>query len=216
MASTQAHAFLAQQGQVTGALDVRGSLIVWGGGQVSGRIKVWGCGKATRTALARAYADIILDRPGLFSSATVRSICTLERVEASRGAFAFRHAQEPRIDKVLIYEAQVNRMVDGSRAAQRVALSLIARDPAGDALAALHSSRPDIVYGAGGWRLAHLVIKVVLKSDRPRPPIIAVKIKPPEVLSFPRHRHENLVMDLLRDNGTLCSHEPAIVSAAAE
>ena len=33
---------LLVQGQVTGALNVRGSLIVWGGGQVSGRIKVWG------------------------------------------------------------------------------------------------------------------------------------------------------------------------------
>lgn len=33
---------LLVQGQVTGALDVRGSLIVWGGAQVSGRIKVWG------------------------------------------------------------------------------------------------------------------------------------------------------------------------------
>lgn len=33
---------LMVQGQVKGVLDVRGSLIVWGGGQVSGRIKVWG------------------------------------------------------------------------------------------------------------------------------------------------------------------------------
>lgn len=33
---------LLVQGKVEGVLDVRGALIVWGGGQVSGRIKVWG------------------------------------------------------------------------------------------------------------------------------------------------------------------------------
>lgn len=33
---------LLVQGEVGGSLDVRGCLIIWGGGQVSGRIKVWG------------------------------------------------------------------------------------------------------------------------------------------------------------------------------
>ena len=33
---------LLVQGEMKGALDVRGCLIVWGGGLVSGRIKVWG------------------------------------------------------------------------------------------------------------------------------------------------------------------------------
>lgn len=33
---------LLVQGEVGGALDVRGCLIIWGGAQVSGRIKVWG------------------------------------------------------------------------------------------------------------------------------------------------------------------------------
>jgi hypothetical protein len=181
-----------------------------------GRLKVWGCAKPMRDKLARAYAEIVLDSPGLFSAATSRRICTLEPVEGSGGSFAFRHAHERQIDKVLIYEAQVNRLVAGRRGGQKVALSLIARDPAGDALAALHASRTDIAYGAGSWQLAHLVIKVVLRSDKPRPPVIAVKIKAPEVVSFPRHRHEKLVMDLLRANGILCTREPALAAAAAE
>lgn len=181
-----------------------------------GRLKVWGCAKPMRDKLARAYAEIVLDSPGLFSAATSRRICTLELVEGSGGSFAFRHAHDRRIDKVLIYEAQVNRLVAGRRGGQKVALSLIARDPAGDALAALHASRTDIAYGAGGWQLAHLVIKVVLRSDKPRPPVIAVKIKAPEVVSFPRHRYERLVMDLLRANGILCAREPALAAAAAE
>lgn len=33
---------LLVQGEVGGSLDVRGCLIIWGGGQVSGQIKVWG------------------------------------------------------------------------------------------------------------------------------------------------------------------------------
>ena len=181
-----------------------------------GRLKVWGCAKPIRAKLARAYAEIVLDSPGLFSAATSRRICTLDLVEGSGGSFAFRHAHDRRIDKVLIYEAQVNRLVAGRRGGQKVALSLIARDPAGDALATLHASRADIAYGGGGWQLAHLVIKVVLQSDKPRPPVIAVKIKAPEVVSFPRHRHEKLVMDLLRANGILCAREPALAAAAAE
>ncbi|MCC6716836.1 MAG: hypothetical protein IT555_03040 [Acetobacteraceae bacterium] len=181
-----------------------------------GRLKAWGCAKVMRTALARAYAEIVLDSPGLFSTATSRRICTLDLVEDGRGSFTFRHAHDRRIDKVLIYEAQVNRLVAGPRGAQKVALSLMARDPAGDALAALHASRADIAYGAGGWQLAHLVIKVMLRSDKPRPPVIAVKIKAPEIVSFPRHRHEKLVMDLLRANGILCAREPALAAAAAE
>jgi hypothetical protein len=181
-----------------------------------GRLKVWGCAKAMRDKLARAYAEIVLDSPGLFSAATSRRICTLELVEGSGGSFVFRHAHERQIDKVLIYEAQVNRLVAGRRGGQKVALSLIARDPAGDALAALHASRTDIAYGVGGWQLAHLVIKVVLRSDKPRPPVIAVKIKAPEVVSFQRHRHEKLVMDLLRANGILCAREPALAPAPAE
>jgi hypothetical protein len=90
------------------------------------------------------------------------------------------------------------------------------RDPAGDALRALHESRRDIAYGSGGWRLAHLVLKVVLRSETARPPVIAVKVKPTETISFPRHRHQRLVMELLRVNGILCGREPAGVALAAE
>ena len=134
-----------------------------------GRLKIWGCAKATRVELAKAYADAVLHRPGLFNAPTSRRICTLERVEEAGSSFSFRCRHDTDIDKVLIYEAQANRMVTGPRGAQRVGLSLLARDPAGDALRALHESRRDIAYGDGGWILAHLVIKVVLRSDRARP-----------------------------------------------
>ena len=158
----------------------------------------------------------VLHRPGLFNAPTSRRICTLERVEEAGSSFSFRCRHDTDIDKVLIYEAQANRMVTGPRGAQRVGLSLLARDPAGDALRALHESRRDIAYGDGGWILAHLVIKVVLRSDRARPPTIAVKIKPAETISFPRYRHERLIMELLKVNGILCSRESRRISAAAD
>jgi hypothetical protein len=180
-----------------------------------GRLKIWGCSKSNRLALARAFSDVILDNPDLFNAPAARRLYTLERVEQAGGGFVFRHGHDDGIAKVLIYEAQVNRMMAGRRGAQRVALSLIARDPFGAALKALHSSRDDIVYGDGGWRLAHLVLKIELKSDKPRPPTIAVKIKPDSTLSFPRQRHQRRVMDLLRMNGMLCEREPASLAVAA-
>lgn len=33
---------LLVQGEIAGSLEVRGRLIVWAGGQVSGRVKIWG------------------------------------------------------------------------------------------------------------------------------------------------------------------------------
>lgn len=42
---TGQHAYqggLLVQGEVSGSLDVRGCLIVWGGAKVSGRVKIWG------------------------------------------------------------------------------------------------------------------------------------------------------------------------------
>ena len=183
---------------------------------IDGRLKVWGCAKSSRLALARAFAEIVLDSPGLFNAPTARRLYTLERVEQAGGRFAFRHGHDDGIAKVMIYEAQVNRMMAGPRGGQKVAFSLTARDPFGDALRALHASRTDIAYGDGGWRLAQMVIKIVLKSDRPRPPMIAVKIKPHSTLGFPRQRHQHRVMELLRMNGMLCDREPASAAIAAE
>jgi hypothetical protein len=184
--------------------------------EMEGRLKVWGCSKSNRLALARAFAEIVLERPGLFSTPAARHLYTLDRVEQAGRSFAFRHGHDDGIAKVMIYEAQVNRMMAGPRGAQKVALSLIARDPFGHALTALHASRPDIAYGDGGWRLAYLVLKIELKSDKPRPPTIAVKIKPDSTLSFQRQRHQRRVMDLLRMNGMLCEREPPSIAIAAD
>lgn len=183
---------------------------------IDGRLKVWGCPKSNRARLARAFAEIALERPGLFNAPSAQRLYTLETVERTGGGFAFRHGHDDGIAKVAIYEVQVNRMMVGPRGTQKVALSSIVRDPFGNALKALHASQAGVAYGEGGWRIAHLIIKITLKSDGPRPPVISVRIKPHATLSFPRQRHQRRVMDLLRMNGMLCDRDPASAALAAQ
>lgn len=92
--------------------------------------------------------------------------------------------------------------------------SLLVRDPSGNALRLLHESRPDIAYGQG-WRLAHLTLKVMLRTDSRRPHSLTVKIKPSETVSFRRHRHQRRVMTLLRLNGMVHGRELGGAALAA-
>ena len=183
---------------------------------IDGRLKIWGCSKTSRTALAKAFADVILDRPGLFSSVSSRRLYTLNAVEREGAAFQFRRCHDLGIARVQIYEAQVNRVVAGKGGREKILRSLIARESDGNALQALHESRPEISYQSGDWRLAHLVIKITLNAEGPRPPVITAKIKPHDTLSFPRQRHQQRVMKLLAMNEMLCEREPARTVAAAE
>ncbi|PHK93867.1 hypothetical protein CR162_16495 [Pseudoroseomonas rhizosphaerae] len=183
---------------------------------IDGRLKIWGCGKASRTALAKAFAEVVLDRPGLFSAVSSRRLYTLEPAEKAGGAFEFRHRHDPGIARVQIYEAQANRVVVTRNGREKVVRSLIARESDGNALQALHDSRPEIIYQSGGWRLAHLVIKIILVAEGPRPPVITVKIKPHDTLSFPRQRHQRRVMKLLAMNEMLHEREPSRPALAAE
>ncbi len=96
------------------------------------------------------------------------------------------------------------------------ALGLTAREVDGNALQVLHESRPEISYQSGSWRLAHLVFKVMLVADGPRPSSITVKIKPSDMLSFPRQRHQQRIMKLLAMNEMLCEREPSRTAVAAE
>lgn len=183
---------------------------------LQGRLKVWGCNKACRVALAKAFADVVLDRPGLFSAPTAQRLYTLDPVERAGPGFRFRHGHDQGIAAVQIYEAQANKVALGRNGRERVIRSIVAREPDGNALRVLHECRPDISYGAGGWRLAHLVIKVVLVADGPRPPVVSVKIKPRDTVSFPRQRHQRRIVELLEQNGIRCDREPARPAAAAQ
>jgi len=183
---------------------------------MSGRLQIWGCSKAIRIALAKAFAEVILDSPGLFSATTSRRLYTLQAVERAGAAFEFRHRHDPGIASIQIYEAQANKVAVGRGGREKVIRSLIAREADGNALQVLHEIRPEISFQSGTWRLAHLIFKITLKAEGPRPPVITVKIKPSDMLSFPRDRHERRVMTLLAMNEMLCEREPARTALAAE
>jgi hypothetical protein len=182
---------------------------------LQGRLKAWGGTKTHRTALAEAFARIALDRPKLFKAAAAQRLYTLEPAERAGGAFEFRHAHDDGIESVRIYEAQVNRTAVNPRSGtERTLFSLIVRDGGGQALRLLHTGRPDIAYGQG-WKLDHLTLKVMLRTDGPRPVALTVKVKPEATVSFQRHRHEQRVMRLLRLNGMVhgrASHSTALAA----
>ena len=183
---------------------------------LDGRLKVWGGTKGHRTALADSFADFTLGRPGLFKAMAARRLYTLEPAEQARGAFAFRHGHEERIESVRIYEAQANRTAINVRSrAERTVFSVVVRDTRGEALRLLHESRPDISYG-NGWKLDHLTLKVMLRTGGPQLRALTVKIKPVETVSFQRHKYQALVMELLRLNGMLLARDVGVTALAAE
>lgn len=194
--------------------EIDKAVLAWSA--IDGRLQVWGCAKARRADIAELFAAVILGRPGLFKDAEAQRLYTLAPVEQSGGSFVFRHAHAPEIAEVQIHEARVNRLAVNPRTGrQRTVKSWTMRDTEGHALRELHASLPHITYGPG-WQLAHLVIKIVLHAPGRRRPTISMKIKPPQTLSFPRERHQQLVRDLLHRNGLIHDREPAAIPVAAQ
>jgi len=185
--------------------------------ELTGRLTVWGCIKKRRADLAEAFATHILGRPGLFKAADAQRLYTLEPLERSAGSFAFRKGDDEEIDRILIVEAQANRVTTNLKTGREKTLfSLTSRDPSGNALKLLHQSRTDIVYGDNAWRLGHITARVVLKTQGGRAPTITVKIKPDDSLSFQRSRHKKRVMALLAVNNLVHARQSGEAALAAE
>jgi hypothetical protein len=141
----------------------------------------------------------------------------LAPAERAGGAFVVRKGADEGIEKVLIVEAQANRVTTNPKSGkEKVLFSLAVRDAGGEAVKLLHASRADIAYGDNAWRLAHVVLRIVLKSAGTRAPTITVKIKPPNSVGFPRHRHRKRVMALLKLNNLLHGRTPSSAALAAE
>lgn len=185
--------------------------------ELTGRLTVWGCIKKRRADLAEAFAHHILGRPGLFKAADAQRLYTLEPLERSAASFAFRKGDDEEIDRILIVEAQANRVTTNLKTGREKTLfSLTSRDPSGNALNLLHQSRTDIVYGDNAWRLGHITARVVLKTQGGRAPTITVKIKPDDSLSFQRSRHKKRVMALLAVNNLVHARQSGEAALAAE
>jgi len=183
---------------------------------MEGRLRVWGCSKASRPTLAKAFGEVMLGRENFFNEASSKSLYTLRSVEQRAKNFKFLYHRDLGINGITIYEAQANKIALGRGGRSKTIGSLIAREPEGDALQLLLQSRPEIEFESGNWRLAHLVFKVLLETLGSRPTTITVKIKPGDTLVFPRERHQRLIMDLLRMNEMLCERVPPIPALAAQ
>ncbi|GAB4119074.1 MAG: hypothetical protein Kow00104_01280 [Rhodothalassiaceae bacterium] len=179
-----------------------------------GRLKIGGVPKARRADMAELFAKTILRRPGFFAGTDAQNLYTLEPIERAGFAFSFQHDFDPGILRVRIVEAQVDRVgIDPRSGKVRIFHSYLARDGRDNALARLGEVMRHVRFGAD-WRLGHIVTRVEIDTGAARPARVTVKLKPPSVAAFRRHRFEARIMTLLGRNG-LCHERDARGAAAA-
>lgn len=169
--------------------------------------------KAHQAEIAKLFASIILERPGFFDGDDAQDLYTLRPVELAGPGFAFDHAYDPLIERVLIIEAAADLMVPGKKGYPRVARTLRSRDLGGDALR--HFGGTPVSF-TGSWRLGEIVFRILFKGDGKRQPQVTVKLRPPGVLQFRRTQHEARVLTLIERNGLLNDRDAFELIDAAE
>ena len=169
--------------------------------------------KAHQPEIAELFAALILERPGFFDGDDAQDLYTLRPVELAGPEFAFDHAYDPMIDRVLIIEAAADLMVPGKKGYPRVAWTLRSRDLGGEALR--HFGGTPVSF-AGSWRLGEIVFRILFKGDGKRQPQVTVKLRPPGVVQFRRTQHEARVMSLIERNGMTNDRDDFEVVDAAE
>jgi hypothetical protein len=169
--------------------------------------------KAHQPEIAELFAAIILERPGFFDGDDAQDLYTLRPVELAGPHFAFDHAYDQMIDRVLIIEAAADLMVPGKKGYPRVARTLRSRDLGGEALR--HFGGTPVSF-AGSWRLGEIVFRILFKGDGKRQPQVTVKLRPPGVVQFRRTQHEARVMTLIERNGLTNDRDDFAVIDAAE
>jgi hypothetical protein len=182
---------------------------------LDGRLKIGGVARTRCAELAEIFARTMLDRPGFFASPSAQQLYTLAPIERAGLSFRLTHAYDTQIRQVQIVEAQANRMgIDPRTGEERILRSAVSRDSEGEALAWLGDREPGLRFGAGAWRLSHIVIRVHLDVGERRVARVTVKLKPPARAMFRRQRFEDQIMTLLRRNG-LCHERDADFAAVA-
>lgn len=181
----------------------------------AGRLKIGGVPKARRAEVADLFARTMLRRPGFFAAAGAQDLYTLAPIERAGFGFSFRHDFDPGIQRVQIVEAQIDRIgADPRSGAARTLWSHVARDNREDALARLGDVMRGHRFG-DDWRLNHIVMRVHFNIGAAKPSRVQVKVKPPDVAMFKRHRFEGRIMTLLSRNGLLHDREPGQTAVAA-
>jgi hypothetical protein len=183
---------------------------------MSGRLKVGRLPKARRAEFAEIFAATMLGRPGFFGADDAQNLYTLEPIERSGFRFAFNHAFDPGIRGVRIVQAQADQIGTDPRSGKtRTFQSFISRGHGGCALRGLGERMQGITFGAE-WRLNHVVLRVDFDIGEARPTRVTIKLKPPGVASFKRHRFEGRILELLRRNGLMVDRDPGHTALAAE
>jgi hypothetical protein len=182
----------------------------------TGRLKMGDIPKARRAGVAEIFAKTMLGRPGFFAAEGAQDLYTLEPIERNGPDFRFHHAFDRGIRQVKVIEAQAGRPGANGRWGEGITgARFVARDFRSCALAQL----ADIMRGerlGTDWRLQHVVIRIALEAGSERPEQLTAKIKPPAKAVFPRHRHEERVLNLLRFNGLVRDRFADLSLVAAE
>lgn len=184
--------------------------------QVStGRLGIAGLRQAVRAELAEFFAGHILHRPGFFAGEDCRNLYSLAPIERTGLGFKIDHAFDPGIQNVEIIEVQLDRLDAEAQQGHQVVLAThVTRSFSGSALMRVQQHTDRVVFGPGRYRIGHIVLRIQFAAKR-RPASVTVKIKPPSLAMFKRHRFEARVMDLLRRQGFCLDRQPAEAAAAA-
>jgi hypothetical protein len=182
----------------------------------SGRLKIGGFAKAGRPEIAEIFAATMLQRPGFFAAPDAQNLYTLDHFVRDGFGFKFDHAFDAGIRRVMITAIQVDRIGADPRSGKtRTLWSHTVRDGRDNALARMGETTRGISF-AGDWRINHIVIGVDIAVGEKRPVRVTIKLKPPSLAVFKRHRFEARIMTLLRRNGFVHDREPDQAAVAAE
>jgi hypothetical protein len=183
----------------------------------TGRLKVGGIAKARRGEIAEIFAQTMLGNPGFFAAPDSQSLYTLTPIELAGFGFRFTHAFDASIRRVQIVEVQADRINTDPRTGEvRSYETFTARDHKDNALARLGEIAPAIAFRLDAYRIGHIVIRIHFDVGEKKPVRVAVKIRPPGIAMFKRHRFEAQIMELLRRNGLCNEREPSQTALAAE
>ena len=105
--------------------------------------------------------------------------------------------------------------VDPRSGKTRTMWSHTVRDSRDNALARMGETTRGISFGSD-WKINHIIIGVDIDVGEKRPVRVTIKLKPPSLAVFKRHRFEARIMTLLLRNGFVHDREPDRAAAAAE
>jgi hypothetical protein len=182
----------------------------------TGRLKVGGVPKAQRPKLAEMFANIMLRRPNFFAGDGSGRLYCLKAIERAGGGFEIERRFDTGIRSAKLVEMQVEKLAETAPGGRAPApWSLVIRDRE-NALKRLADITGSVLFGPGRYRLSYVVLALEFENAGARPVKLRVKLKPPAMAQFKRHRFEASVMELLRRNGLTSDRRLGSTTFAAE